>query len=229
MIGRDAVTGLSCEGFSPEGHELRSWRDLTSDPRRYGFHATLKAPFRLRADLGFFDLADHVAAFARTFAPFDAGDLHVGVMGANNGRAFVVLRPQGQSKPLRALEEAAVRRLDALRAPLTPEEFLRRGVAGLTPRQRYYLEMWGYPYVIDEFRPHFTLTNATSDPAPVVKSLKWELSLRVASPAMRVDAVTLFGETAPGGDFEILRRFPLGHSKRSRRVSPRVAAATFID
>lgn len=229
VIGRNALTGLSCDGFAPEGHDLQSWRDLTSDPRRYGFHATLKAPFRLRADLGFFDLTDHVAALARTFAPFDAGDLHVGVMGGDNGRAFVVLRPQRQSQPLRTLEEAAVRRLDALRAPLTAEELLKRDVGRLTPRQRYYLEMWGYPYVIDEFRPHFTLTNGTSGPAPIVKSLKWELSLRVASPEMRVDAVTLFGETEPGGDFEILSRFPLGHSKRARRVSPRVAAAAFID
>jgi hypothetical protein len=46
---------------------------------------------------------------------------------------------------------------------------------------------------------------------------------------MRVDAITLFGETAPGGDFRIIRRFPLGRSQRQRRLSPRVAAAAFID
>ncbi len=229
VIGRDAATGLSCEGFAPEGYELESWRSLTSEPRRYGFHATIKAPFRLRADLDFVDLTDRIAAFARSFKPFDAGELHVGAMAADDGRAFVVLRPEGRSKALRSFEASAVRTLDALRAPLAEDEQARRNVSKLTPRQRYYLEAWGYPYVIDEFRPHFTLTNAVPDPAPLVKSLQWEFSLRVASRTMRVDAVTLFAEASPGGDFKILRRFPLGRPNRGRRLSSRVAAAAFID
>ncbi|MFY9969037.1 MAG: DUF1045 domain-containing protein [Roseiarcus sp.] len=229
VIGRDALTGDLRAGFAPEGHELEAWHDLTSDPRRYGFHATLKAPFRLRADLDAIDLMDNIAAFARTVSPFDAGELHVGAMATDDGRAFVVLKPRPHSKALRALEEAAVRGLDAVRAPPTQEERLRRDISRLSPRQRYYLEAWGYPYVIDEFRPHYTLTNAVPDPARLVKSLRWEFSLRVASRQMRVDALTLFGETAPGGEFRILRRFPLGRSLRPRRLSPRVAAAAFID
>jgi Protein of unknown function (DUF1045) len=140
-----------------------------------------------------------------------------------------VLKPRGQSKALHLREEAAVRRLDSVRAPLSQEERLRRNASRLSPRQRYYFEAWGYPYVIDEFRPHFTLTRAVPDPAPIVKSLEWEFGLRVASREMRVDAVSLFGETEPGGDFRILRRFPLGRSQRHRRLSPRVAAGAFID
>ena len=229
VIGRDAATGLSCEGFAPEGYDLEAWRILTSEPRRYGFHATIKAPFSLRADLDFVDLTDRVAAFARSFKPFDAGGLHVGAMAAGDGRAFVALRPEGRSRALQSFEASAVRTLDALRAPLTDDERARRDVARLTPRQRYYLEAWGYPYVIDEFRPHFTLTNPVADPAPLIKSLQWEFSLRVASRTLRVDAVTLFGEVSPGGDFTILRRFPLGRSNRGRRVSSRVGAAAFID
>jgi hypothetical protein len=215
VIGRDALTGDALEGFAPEGHEPEAWRALTSDPRRYGFHATLKAPFHLRADLDVVDLMDHVAAF--------------GAMATDDGRASVVLKPKGQSKSLRSLEEATVRGLEAVRAPLTQEERVRCNVARLSPRQRYYLEAWGYPYVIGEFRPHFTLSNAVPDPAPIVKSLEWEFSLRVASRAMRVDALTLFGEMSPGGDFRILRCFPLGRSQRQRRLSSRVAAAAFID
>jgi hypothetical protein len=229
VIGRDALTGDSCEGFAPEGHELEAWRGLTSDPRRYGFHATLKAPFRLRADLDLIDLMGTIAAFARTFSPFDAGELHLGAMATDDGRAFVVLKPRPHSKVLRSLEEAAVRGLDAVRPPPTQEERLRRDISRLSPRQRYYLEAWGYPYVTDEFWPHFTLTNAVPDPAPLVESLKWEFSLRVSTREMRVDAVTLFGETAPGGEFNVVRRFPLGRSLPPRRLSRRVAAAAFID
>ena len=40
IIGRDAATGGLREGFAPEGYELEAWRQLTSEPRRYGFHAT---------------------------------------------------------------------------------------------------------------------------------------------------------------------------------------------
>lgn len=52
VIGRDAMTGASCDGFALEGYPPASWRNMTSEPRRYGFHATLKAPFRRRVDLG---------------------------------------------------------------------------------------------------------------------------------------------------------------------------------
>ena len=228
VIGRDALTGRSVDGFAPEGHDVETWRKLTSEPRRYGFHATVKAPFRLRADLDLVDLMDRVAAFARRCSPFDAGELDVGQMKTGDGRGFVVLRPKGAANEFRLFEEKAVRALDDFRAPRTTAERRRRNVARLTPRQRYYLEAWGYPYVIDEFRPHFTLTNAIRDPGPAAKALEWEFRLQVASPALRVDALTLFGERESDSVFEILRRFRLGHAMRAKRSSPRVAAA-FID
>lgn len=78
VIGRDAATGLDQEGFAPEGHTAESWRRLTEEPRRYGFHATLIAPFRLRADLDVPDLMDGLATFAAAAAPFEAGALAVG-------------------------------------------------------------------------------------------------------------------------------------------------------
>ncbi len=231
VIGRDAWTGQSVDGFAPEGQELEAWRTLTSEPRRYGFHATLKAPFRLRADLDIFDLMDAVAGFARKRRPFDAGNLHVGHMAAGKGRAFAVLKPEGRSTELHSLEESTVRALDALRAPLTDVERGRRNAGLLTPRQRYYLDAWGYPYVIDEFRPHFTLTNPieAEQVARVTKALEWECRLRVASPALQIDSIVLFGERDSDGEFEVLRGFPLGHAKRAKRSSPRVAAAAFID
>src|SRR5208283_3593598 len=98
VVGRDAYTGQSADGFAPEGQELEAWRKVTSEPRRFGFHATLKAPFRLRADLDVFDLMDAVAGFASRRVPFDAGRLQVGHMAAGEERAFVVLKPEGPSK-----------------------------------------------------------------------------------------------------------------------------------
>ncbi len=112
---------------------------------------------------------------------------------------------------------------------MTAAERRRREGSRLTPRQRYYLDAWGYPYVLDEFRPHFTLTNVVADPDRITKALDWEFNLRVPSRMLFVDALTLFGESEPGGDFTILRRFPLGGSKRARRHSPRVALEAFLD
>ena len=227
VIGRDAWTDQSADGFVPRGHELEAWRRLTSLPRRYGFHATLKAPFRVRADLDVFDLMDAVAGFARGRKPFDAGRWHIGHMAAGEGRAFVALRPEGVAKELCSLEESAMRALDELRAPLTDAESRGRNVVRLTPRQRYYLDAWGYPYVLDEFRPHFTLTNPVENAGAVARALEWEFGLRVASPVLRVESVVLFGEREADGVFEALRAFPLGKAKRAKRSSSRNTA--FID
>jgi hypothetical protein len=202
---------------------------VTSEPRRYGFHATLKAPFRLRGDLSVADLIGRIAEFARGFGPFDAGELSVGAFAASEGRAFVALRPEGDLKELQAFEGSVVRALDPLRAPLTDGERQRRRPERLTPRQAYYLDAWGYPYVLDEFRLHFTLTNAIPHADSVARALEREFRLRVASRALRIDALTLFAESEPEGEFKILRRFPLAHSKLKRRPSSRVLAPAFPD
>jgi Protein of unknown function (DUF1045) len=223
------LTGAACVGFALQGYPPDSWPKMTSEPRRYGFHATLKAPFRLRADLSAAELIGCIAELARKFKPFDAGELSVGAIAASEGHAFVALQPEGDLKELRTLEGSVVRDLDPLRAPLTDGERERRRPALLTPRQAYYLDAWGYPYVLDEFRPHFTLTNAIPDADGVARALERELRLRVASQALRIDALTLFAESEPGGEFEILRRFPLGRSKLGRRPSSRVVAPAFVD
>ena len=227
VIGRDAKTGASCGGFSLEGYPPDLWRSLTSDPRRYGFHATLKAPFPLRLDLGVEDLFDRVAGLARKSSPFDAGELSVGVVAADEGRAFVALKPQGALKELRSFEARVVRGLDQLRAPFVEDGRERRGSGRLTPRQAYYLDAWGYPYVLDEFHPHFTLTNPIADADHVARLLDWEFGLRVASHALRVEALTLFGQAEPGGDFKILRRFPLGRPHLARRSTRALPAVVF--
>jgi hypothetical protein len=227
VIGRDALSSASREGFSLEGYSPDSWRIMTSDPRRYGFHATLKAPFPLRLDLDVGDLHDMVAEFARKQTPFDAGELKVGLVKAGKGLAFVALKPEGALKELRSFEAGVVRRLDSLRAPLLESGRKYRGSDRLTPRQAYYLHAWGYPYVLDEFEPHFTLTNAIPDADRVARLLEWEFGLRVPSRPLHVDALTLFGQKEPGGEFTILHRFPLGRPHRSRRPTRALAAAGF--
>jgi hypothetical protein len=82
--------------------------------------------------------------------------------------------------------------------------------------------------VLDEFHPHFSLTNAIADVDRVARRLEWEFGLRVASHALRVDALTLFGQCEPGGEFRLLHRFPLGRPDRARS-STRVLAPALFD
>lgn len=227
VIGRDPLVGASREGFSLEGYPPDSWRSMTSDPRRYGFHATLKAPFSLRLDHDPADLFDSVAEFARKHSPFDAGELTVGVVEAGDGLAFVALRPEGPPRELQSFEASVVRGLDRLRVPFVETDREYRGSKRLTPRQAYYLHAWGYPYVLDEFDPHFTLTNAIPDADRVARLLDWDFRLRVSSRMLHVDALTLFEQDEPGGEFKILHRFPLGRPHRSRRSTRALAAAGF--
>ena len=145
VIGRDPLAGASREGFSLEGYPPDSWRSMTSDARRYGFHATLMAPFSLRLDLDPTDMFDSIAEFARKHSPFESGELKVGLVKAGHGLSFVALKPEGALKELRSFEASVVRGLDRLRAPYVETDREYRGSKRLTPRQAYYLHAWGYP------------------------------------------------------------------------------------
>lgn len=46
-LGYDAITGRDIAFAVPPGCEALDWQELIAEPRRYGFHATLKAPFEL--------------------------------------------------------------------------------------------------------------------------------------------------------------------------------------
>jgi hypothetical protein len=73
VLGRDALSGESLSGFAIPGTDAQGWRELTAEPRRYGFHATLKAPFRLAAGLSADELFQAVAALADTLQPSGGG------------------------------------------------------------------------------------------------------------------------------------------------------------
>ena len=212
VLGRDPVTGETISNFAIDGIDAEGWRELTTEPRRYGFHATLKAPFRMKEGVSVNELFQAVARLAGALAPFEVGPLGVSTIAAGPNREFVALTPIEPSHELARLENAVVRSLDRFRAPLTDGERLRRDPARLTPRQRDTFETWGYPFALDEFRPHFTLTNAVADAATIAAALAREFARRVARPLLTADALVLFAQDGADRDFTILRRFALGGS-----------------
>jgi putative phosphonate metabolism protein len=147
-----AFTG-GVETFSP------AWRDIVRDPRVYGFHATLKPPFRLAAGFTEADLMCALPAFAARHPAVPLGNLVV-----RNVGSFIALVPEEPRPQLDRFAQACVEEFDRFRAPPTPPERARRMAAGLTARQIENLDRWGYPYVFADFRFHMTLTGSLAQP-----------------------------------------------------------------
>src|SRR5512139_14059 len=64
LLGYDAHTGNELPFPDEARRAAPDWRDITSDPRKYGFHATLKAPMALAPGRTEAELVAACAAFA---------------------------------------------------------------------------------------------------------------------------------------------------------------------
>lgn len=153
LLGYDAFSGE--DSPFPDGilQAVPDWRDLTSDPRKYGFHATLKAPMSLADGKTEAELLAACATFAAT--PRAIPEIRP-VIGSIEG--FIAVLPAEPPPELIQLAADCVSEFDSFRAPLGEEDRARRNPAQLTPAQRKHLDRWGYPYVMDDFRFHMTLT-----------------------------------------------------------------------
>jgi putative phosphonate metabolism protein len=199
-LGRDALTGEPIAQPPLEG-----LREATADAHRYGFHATLKAPFKLREGVKRVELGDAMALLASRLDSVPSCRLELALVDG-----FLALVPANRHGPLAALAERCVRELDKFRQPADEDELRRRGAAWLTPRQDRLLREWGYPYVLDEFRFHLTLTRRLEEGEVAhFMDAAAEHFDRILRTTISVDAVTIFAEPHPGGDFRIEERFPL--------------------
>jgi len=204
-LGRDAATGEESESVAG-GLSFAERLPLTVSARRYGFHATLKAPMALDARLEGKDLDRALKAWTEQHAPVDIGPL---VLKPLDG--FLALVPAEQSAALTDFVSAVVVDFDGFRAAVTPEERARRTAGGhLTPRQVELLDRLGYPYVLEEFRFHMTLTDrlgvADADRFRAA-ALQWFAP--VIGQHVVLDRLVLFREAEPGLPFARLRDYPL--------------------
>lgn len=203
VIGYDAA--LALDAAFPEGGLFAAddWPALTADPRRYGFHGTLKAPFVLAEGRSEAELLDAAAAFAQRQRTFVVPRLEVSLL-----KAFVALVPDEPSAALDALAADCVRHFEPFRAPLSDSDRARRLVAPLTDRQRQHLDAWGYPYVFEDFRFHMTLTGALpEDRRETVRAALAALYAPLAVP-FPVDALAVFRQERREDRFTVLARLP---------------------
>ncbi|MDU8913957.1 DUF1045 domain-containing protein [Aestuariicoccus sp. MJ-SS9] len=197
-LGWDAEAAR--EVAQPEVEDIAA---LTEAPGKYGFHATLKPPFRLAEGRDVAQLEAAVAALAARTAPGRADGLTLTRLGR-----FFALTPVGCAAGLARVAEACVTDLDSFRARPGSAELERRRKPGLTERQEALLRAWGYPYVLDQFRFHMTLSGKVPKARlePVHEQIARHLP-PLPEPFVLED-ICLNGEREDGR-FELLRRYAL--------------------
>lgn len=203
-LGRDAETGAPTARPSVSDIVEASWRAVVADAALYGFHATLKPPFRLAPGSDIAGLEHAVLELSARMRDVLRVPLALADLGG-----FLALVPATEEPELGALAARCVASLDGFRAPPDAVELARRRGAGLSRREEELLVRWGYPHVMDLFRFHMTLTRRlASKPRALFRQVLEPLVAEACAEPALVAELCLFEQPAPGGAFVLRRRFP---------------------
>jgi putative phosphonate metabolism protein len=206
ILGYDCYTGATVE-FPDTSVGTVNWSELTKEPRRYGFHATLKAPFHLLPSRSEQQLIKALQDFARLG---HAVRRFVPAVRLLSG--FFAVVPRDAEPAIEALAASCTTIFDAYRAPITPQERARRIALKLNEEQIRNLDRWGYPYVLSQYQFHMTLTGKV--PARRRKSI---LSILLKTfrqdgveAEIAIDRVALVKQEAPEASFRLISDAALG-------------------
>jgi putative phosphonate metabolism protein len=205
-LGRSANDGLLHPQPPADGLSMQMMSVLTAAPRRYGWHATLKAPFALAQGVSLQQLRLKLESLAAGLKCVSIPKLRV-----QRVDDFLALVPEGHTAAIDQIAAACVTGLHSLAAPLSETELQRRRQAPLSTTENAMLLAWGYPYVLENFRFHMSITGSLRERAP------WEIAALLDAakshfhplPVCRMDHLTLFVEPTPGADFVVLEQFPM--------------------
>ena len=205
LLGYDAHTGEDLPFPDDIMRMAPDWRDLTRDPRKYGFHATLKAPLSLAPDKTEAGFLAACGAFASTPRPIPVIRL---VVSSISG--FIAVVPVEPSADLERLAADCTSEFDSFRAPLTPEDRARRNPSALTARQCEHLDRWGYPYVMEDFRFHMTLTGRLDAErrGPILTMLRNSFAA-IGIRTLAIDRIALFRQDDADSRFRIINHWKL--------------------
>jgi putative phosphonate metabolism protein len=201
VLGYDAYTGDSVRFPDGFGNAAVDWNEVTTAPRRYGFHATLKAPFFLAPSCTEQKLVNALQNFAGL-----GHAVHSFVPLLRELEDFIALVPHEPEGPLNALAASCTTLFDAYRAPMSPQERARRLASGLSQSQIQNLDRWGYPYVLSEFRFHMTLTGAVPQQRKkaVLAMLGDGFQHMKVEPSIAIDRLTLMKQETERAPFRVL-------------------------
>lgn len=198
-LGRDEHDNTVLPQPAVAGIGLAELQAITAEPRRYGFHATLKAPFHLSDGHNEADLVARLGRLAQTLTPIALGPLQLCTLGN-----FVALLPVEPPAGLHTLAARCVTDLDDLRAPLSELDLARRRSAGLDARGSELLALHGYPHVLERFRFHMTLTGPVDSATAqrVCQALADQPARLNAQAPLALDRLCLFVEQGRGTPFQ---------------------------
>jgi putative phosphonate metabolism protein len=206
-----AVLGYDCYSGNelPNWCSLPAWNEAVREPRRYGFHATLKAPFHLATSAREVDLFRDFTSFAREQAVFTLTSISVRELDG-----FIAVVPDEPAPVLNHLAQNCVRYFDRFRAPLTEQDRRRRLKSPLTERQIQNLDRWGYPYVFDDFRFHMTLTGRleTGEREDALSRLCHEFQQASPVKHLTIGKIVIARQHDGASPFKVVRAAPLGVS-----------------
>lgn len=205
LLGYDAYSGDEISFPQEALHVAPDWRDITTDPRKYGFHGTLKAPMALAPGKTEAELVAACATFAEKARPMP---VIRPVVDAISG--FIAVIPAEPVDALQQLAADCVRDFDSFRTALTAEERARRKPEKLSERQREYLDRWGYPYVMEEFRFHMTLTGRLDAErrGPILEMLRARIAA-LKLDRLAIDRIALFRQDDAKARFRIVGEWTL--------------------
>ena len=205
-FGTDPETGASLPTSPLPGYSQDTHSTIIKAPRHYALHGTLKPPFVLADGTEYDALKQAVSDLAVTLSPVTLSPLYL-----KDLSGFLALCPAEPSPSLRILAGRCVAELDQFRRPASEGEIEMRRAAGLTPDHDANLLRWGYPYVLDDFRFHITLTSRLQDKErqTVAATLSPRVSPILTAPTVLQD-LCLYGEPEDGSPFRIVARIPLG-------------------
>ncbi|SFM43850.1 putative phosphonate metabolism protein [Bradyrhizobium sp. Rc3b] len=205
LLGYDAYSGNELAFPADALRVAPDWRDVSADPRKYGFHATLKAPMALVSGRTEAEMMAACAAFAGRPRP-----LPVIRPVVDSISGFIAVIPAEPVEALQQLAADCARDFDSFRAALSADDRARRKPEKLSERQRDYLDRWGYPYVMEEFRFHMTLTGRLDAErrGPILDMLRTRFAA-LGIETLAIDRIALFRQDDASARFHIVDEWPL--------------------
>lgn len=202
-LGRDPSSDTHPSQNLISGMKPNYLADLTQNARRYGFHATLKAPFSLAQGVNEDDLVQHVAQFCQQAVALNIVTPSVQKLGD-----FLALQTTTDHSEIAVLAQDCVVYFAPLRAPMADADWQKRRQQNLTARQEELLKRWAYPYTEEQYRFHMTLTDSLAhidDSTALILQQAAEACFAIDVP-LSIDHLCIFKEEYPGAAFSLLHR-----------------------
>ncbi len=209
-LGRDPRTRAILQQVELDGVFPEELARLISPAALYGFHGTLKPPFLLSPESS----REALIGAVKTFAAMEKAFLLPKLVLTRMNR-FLALTPEAPCPQVNALAERCVRFFDTYRRPQLQTELNRYRTASLNPQQEKNLQKWGYPYVMDEFKFHLTLTGPIFNPS-LKEHLSQEINKRLrplSLDTIEISEICLFVQEDEKSPFLLHSRYPFGQGK----------------